>query len=357
MPVPTLDKIWQFSLNNRVFAANTNRTGGGDDFADDQRALFYGIKEALKAFVSGDWVVEGSSDSSNSNMTGTDEIGAPTQAEMRNGQKGSSNPHSWLVMSNANLGGNGLHVLWNHEGYNNNNGAAFDVYISEVGFGTANGGTDGSNTVRPTATDEELILDGNTVGIGGMWGSGSDTPSARDYVFHAMMSDDGECTRVFIYHNNSPLGCWIMDTVKNPVTGYTEAHVVAFSQISDSNSARTPVYAMYNEGTARVHGIRTGIGMVDIHLTTELFNNNPIGQQSNLTRTPNQVNSEFIASAIGVASETSGFIGRHGQLFDIWWGPEEMKEGSMYPGDDTRQLVQFGDLIVPWDGSTLPLTA
>jgi hypothetical protein len=51
--------------------------------------------------------------------------------------------------------------------------------------------------------------------------------------------------------------------------------------------------------------------------------------------------------AIGIASNTSTASGRHGVVYDLWWGINSYANGDTYPGDASRQFVQLGDLIVP----------
>ena len=57
---------------------------------------------------------------------------------------------------------------------------------------------------------------------------------------------------------------------------------------------------------------------------------------------------------IGLACNTSGFYGRHGRLADIYWGTEmpAMMAGYTYPSDGSKQWIQIGHMIFPWDGST-----
>ncbi len=356
MPLPVLAKTWQFSLNNRVFADSGGRTDN-EDFGNDQRNLFYGIKEAMKNFASNPWVTVGSSDFVASNMTGTDLITDPI-TDLRCSQIGLAQAHSWWVGEQVNVGGSGLSVLFNHECANGGDGGTFDVFISEVGFGVANGGTDGSITARPTATDEVQINSGNTFGIEGNWGSGDSATGGRNVMFNVMQSTDGECTRVVTLINNNPVGFWFFDTIQNPVVGWGEKFVCGVLQNGNSNSDRTPDYDVLNTGTARLRSIRTGLGGVRLYMTGEglTSNSDMIGEQTLLQRGVNQINQEFHLSPPGVASLQSGFRGRHGQMFDLWWAPELRPDGSAYPsGASPLQFVQFGDLIFPWDGATKPI--
>ena len=47
---------------------------------------------------------------------------------------------------------------------------------------------------------------------------------------------------------------------------------------------------------------------------------------------------------------------RLGSVYDLWYGSTAVGQGDTYPNDSTRQFVQFGHFIFPWNG-TAPQTA
>ena len=51
---------------------------------------------------------------------------------------------------------------------------------------------------------------------------------------------------------------------------------------------------------------------------------------------------------VGVAPMAGGFAG----IPDQWWGNVAVR-GQGFPGDASNQFVQIGDMITPWNRSTL----
>ncbi len=61
---------------------------------------------------------------------------------------------------------------------------------------------------------------------------------------------------------------------------------------------------------------------------------------------------------VGIASQTSPGRGRHGTIFDLWYGSSGVATGDDYPDTGTlHQFIQLGNLIVPWNSSSVPLIA
>ena len=72
----------------------------------------------------------------------------------------------------------------------------------------------------------------------------------------------------------------------------------------------------------------------------------------------NDFNNELVLAPIGLYSATPSNRGRHGQLFDIWWGPGQFQStpGIQFPGAVDRSFTQFGVIVVPWNGTTCLMT-
>lgn len=66
---------------------------------------------------------------------------------------------------------------------------------------------------------------------------------------------------------------------------------------------------------------------------------------------PNDLDGNYPMLAISLVCNASGFKGRHGSTFDLYFGNPATIDGDTYPNDSTRQFVQFGDFIWPWDSS------
>jgi hypothetical protein len=60
---------------------------------------------------------------------------------------------------------------------------------------------------------------------------------------------------------------------------------------------------------------------------------------------------------MGLWVELVGFRGRLGSPSDIWWGLSALSDGDQYPDvAPLRQFVQVGDIILPWNSSTVMST-
>ncbi len=67
----------------------------------------------------------------------------------------------------------------------------------------------------------------------------------------------------------------------------------------------------------------------------------------------NQLNNTWPVSEMGVASETSTFIGRMGTMFDLWWGEDTENSGRLYPQAGTKLYAKVVGMTFPWDGSSI----
>lgn len=45
--------------------------------------------------------------------------------------------------------------------------------------------------------------------------------------------------------------------------------------------------------------------------------------------------------------------GKYGNVYDLWYGLATAADGDTYPADASRQFVQVGAFVFPWDGSPL----
>lgn len=358
MTAPAHEKTWEFSVNNREVADGTTPVDNRD-FYGNVKSMLYNIKEAMigngsytdkdGAAIGGltvPWLVDQSSDQVTADFT--DNWGAPS--DLRSTTRGSAIAHSWIALTMQQLAGQQMHVLWNHEGFSGNDGAVMDCYIAvdDAPFG---GGT---ITARPSAGAAELILcEGNTSGLKHNFGAGQTIAhSGREFVWHFMQSSDGECCRILICHQGVPIAIWLFDTVKNPSAGWFTPFVAFMGQVADSNT--TPVMKMTTFYDAANVGTLNGFVPFGAHLTSSSWKNTA---QSRIYSHRNEVTKKYDWSQIGVSSGDSGFVGRHGILYDMFWGPVQPtgKQGGYYPDTGERQWIQFGDIVVPWNSTKVQL--
>jgi hypothetical protein len=317
MALPTLEKTWQFSVNQSV---------GGIAVDNDNADLLWKIQNALKNFVSGQWSVASSSDGSNfglSDFWQTDYTDITWAA--------GSVAHSWIVLTNSATNAQ-LCIDCNVAEAGSETG---QVYFSPGG-GYATTGL--ATTDRPTPPADEVLI---TAGPG--YG-GSD--GAWNGKVHVMMSSDGEATRIAVCESNGCVALWLLDAARNPITGWTNANIGCAAGRSSSGVSDYSTYANLNAATKLKSYITTSF---DLYLTSEGYGSGMVGNSPSGTVADSQTGS-WPMLPIGLASETAAHVGRKGGLYDIWWGSVTRNTGDSYPNDTSYQFVQFGDIILPWSG-------
>jgi hypothetical protein len=333
MALPTLEKTWQYTVNQLSITTGTA--------LGDARKITRAIKDALLALASNPYTVIGSSDSVTSNMSGTDLWDSDTDLVYA---AANGTAHSWIVLEQDAINAS-TQILISLVGNTNTNGAFASIYLSpSVGFGTANGGTDGSNVNRPTATDEILI---NVPTNGYLTGSTSTAGRAGDWVYHFMTSPDGQCTRILIRQPGTAFTAFfVLDKPRTPVSSWTSPVVSMWHSNTTNATAYADLLVL-----AKLKG-RANAASMDLFITSEGWANLAGGQ--NLTGI-NEIQSEWELFQAGLASATVGNRGRHGSLFDLYWCSSSLTEGDSFPSDGTRQFTSVGDLVVPWNGTVMRL--
>ena len=318
--LPTLEKTWQHTVNTTVAC-------------DGSSHLLLAMKNALKSFGTLPWTVWGSCRGvvgGYGNNDGVDRWANSTNVVM--GIPGSL--HSWFVLTQNGLG-TGAAVCLEY-----NWGGLQSGYAGIIFFPTGVG-TNGTEYYRPTATNEIALFNP------GLWGGVNGAFTAQ---VHALQSTDGQCTRFIVCRSNVAAAMYIFDKPKNPVAAWTLPQV-AMGVGTDTNSDR-PTYATLNNA-ATAKG-RIGSVASTFYMTSEGWGSSNLGQQITF---PDDDTAEYPLSPIYVASETLGVRGaQKGALYDIWWGSTTPQTGETYPADGSNTFAQFGDLVVPWNGS-IPLIA
>lgn len=344
MATPTVDKTWEFG----TAGANVNQAvGGSGTLAYDNADFMYKIKESLKSVgLTTPWSVWGSCDGSGGgsgvgfgNNDGVDRWvtdGPPnTYAKVKWAAAGSN--HSWIVLEQAGLGGAQFCIDLS----NATSSSATVVWSPGSGFGTpGSGGTgsDGTATARPIAGDEIVLISNTT------WGGSS----AAFYTkgLHVLVSSDGQCTRIILCRSNVCTGLWVFDKAKNPIAAWTSPYFAGAVGVSAATEVAS--YANWND-TARC-STKYGATTVTNYMTSLSYAGAAVGE--NLTM-PDDQNIEWIMSPINLASLTATHRGpRKGTVYDLWWGSTGVQIGKTYPDDATMLFVQFGNLILPWNGTS-----
>jgi len=320
MSLPVLEKAYEFDVNQAV--------GGTGTVDPDNRDCFFKIKQSLIGLPSGNWIVSASSDSAVADLAdnwadaATDLVYAVPPAV-----------HSWIVLTNT---ANGAQLCIDCNVAFTSSELAGVFYSPGGNYVLAGLVT----TARPAAADEVKLND-DTVGTN--WGGSTLTWNGR---LHVIGSTDGQVTRVIICRGGFAVALWSIESVRQPVAGWGDPIAGCVSGTALSQDQLTYVN-FWNAAKYRGYAASAFYAF----LTCEGYSGSLLPVK--ITTADSQSGGWFMAPA-GLASETALNVGRKGSLYDFYWGSTSRITGDTYPADGSYQFAQFGDLIVPWNG-TLPV--
>jgi len=345
--LPSVVKTWQFDENVLV--------GAGSE-TDTNRTQMLAMKDAMVGFATSGWTVIGSSDSVASGMDATDRWSVI--GDVVAGDPG--NAHSWIVLEQPGIQfagkTNPLQLLMTMNGAvsgPNHIARSFVISVGD-GFGTANGGTDGSTTTDPTATDQWAPQWRSTFISGGTHGA------ARQTV---MQSTDGKITRVIIGDTNVGERWWSIETPIMPA-GLTWATPVVFMSKGGGDFAAVN---QWNNTVNDIGGANTGVRFVtDVPGVAGLGTLDPAGYaRQGLARLATTYKgavewvrdpSGEIVHAVGggfgmspavVWSEDGGLQGDWGELVDFQFIGETTNPQDSLPSGGQKTWWCLGDIIIP----------
>jgi len=353
MSLPTLSKTWQFAVNQSQAAQGSSQSC--------QRLLIYNLIQSLignaptytnslgaSITPTHMWQVRGSSNGTSASLLalsasgpGTNYITSPSNLIGNN----NGSAHSWIVLRQTGLGGTYSEILITcNSAYSSYDLSYISVYVTP-----SQGFTGGSNTTDPTLpSDCVAILNTNNYGNDG---------TNRSYTLHVMTSSDGQCTRAIFCYGSDITGYMFVENAQSPISGWSAPNIFgSFKGTMGTNlTTRSNYYnsisaLAYINGTASLMYFtgETCIG-ISPYLITDVYTG------------PNALSGNYPMLPIGVYSygyynNYSGSKGRYGTMYDLWWGSSANATGTVYPGTTSADFSQFGELILPWNGSTPSIT-
>ena len=345
--VPEILKTWEWDPNHIIQADATIVSAT----QQDRQNLMFQIKESLTNGISSNftvpWTVHQSSDGTTADATDNWDVAADLVWGTDSSDPNTST-RSWIVLHNSALG---VYLTLDLTGTSTERGSEIDAWISSFAPNI-----DGTTTSRPTAGGAELQVADRTVSNWGAWEGNASNSSARAYILHVMMSDDGEETRVIINTSSTCTALWVIGKHQGPLVAPTHDWFICLTpKDRDGQSAPTVVnwneddnadfrwFAMKNDGgfvDARIRASRTDPG---VDAWGDLY-----GNAANAYDGRRSIQ-EFV-----LESETAGWSMTMGRVADMWWGPILAgSNGKTWP--DTREFIQAGEVLLPWDGSTIPI--
>lgn len=308
MALPTLEKSWQFNVNQNLVSTGT--------VATDNANILYAIKNSLVTFADAPWTVVLSSDGATS---GASDKWTDASKVIHSGAN-----YSWIVLKQTG-------ILSNYQLLLTCSSSTSSIAIKQspaVGF------SGGSTTTDPTAADSVTLL------AVGTWM----LSTAATVKLHVLQTTTGSQTWVLACSAGVLKAAGGFGAISNPVTGMTHP-AWGYWKVN------TPLTMQYFADTtnANVFGRDNATNMT-MYMTVEGSRNNNIPDE---LAGINQVSNQYPILGMGIYSKTATKLGRHGRIADAWFGTTGIPDGSTYPNDSTRQFVQFNNVILPWNG-TIP---
>lgn len=326
MPLPTLAKTWEFDVNIAAASSTADETDCDETLLAMKNALTNG-----GAFTA-PWSVVSSSNGTVANSSDN----WSTVADIVHNTAG--NAHSWIVLE-APVGD--IQICIN-TGWSSSLPERMEVVWSPTA-----GFTGGTTTNRPTATDEQ-ILSAATANI-------FPTTTFNSTV-HCLISSDGEETRLFVMIGGATYIALITSELANTPTGFTDPSFIYYGGTGGGDMLK--IAALWNNGAPRMNdggaftvrfsgeGVMTGANAN----TFDLFSSYPVD---------NAYSAEWHMGPIGIwGISGQPQAGKLGDIPDLWWGQEAVNTGDQYPSSGTLyQFAQLGDLVIPWDSSSVIATS
>jgi len=342
--LPTLQKSWQFSVNRTIAKVGTNWTATTAD-------LLFQIKDALTGFGSSPWTVAYSCDGTTAGTAGdgVDRWASNADVVVSNAL---TTAHSWMVLKQTGAGAGDVQILLNASPTSGGNLAYGLVFMLTISFGA--GFTGGTKTSRPTASDESVLVDSR--GYPGVGGAAYGDP--RQCFLHCMQSTDGENTRFIVMSESTAIWLLCVETptprglsISDPVLAISGCTIIGTSWPQAGWTAQTLCTVANAVVKMPIAGTK-----YDMWCTMEGDASGLMHNRVNVGANANDLTSEWPMFPIGFACATTGARGIIGSVKDMWFGSSGVPNGDTYDAS-SLSFAQFGQVIVPWDGTSVPVIA
>lgn len=328
MALPTVQKTWQISANNRLTSDTMNNMW---------RKMMRAIKNVLIGFPTNAPQVVACSDSTvvADYWDGVDRWDSDTDIVWAL----AGNPHSWIVLER--IDGAQIVLDCNETSWNQ----AF------VGFSPGGLYTGGDNTTRPTATDECNSTQWSQTGIAtDYWCFAYTSNYDGDAVIHGWCSTDGLIQRIAIFRDGYNLGLWRFEVMQDAPTGLLKP-IFASLRI---NTSSPPSFAGDITTPSAMHDHQQGqfyANSLIANIYTSTFDD-PEWPSNDYGQTPNQIDGTLPLTELSLVSSTVGARGWKGSCIDVWLTSYvSVQNGATFPANPlTRNFVCVGALVLPWTG-------
>jgi hypothetical protein len=337
MALPVLDKTWFDDLNIEL------RTLGFGNAQQDQRELMWQIKNAL-VNLPVPWTVEYSCDGVTAGTPGDNIDRWTDRSDVSFGNAGvdGTSGVSWIVLKQSSILANFQLMIkcdseWSLQ--------ATDAEITVSPAAGYTGGTT-SDASPPTATDQVVVLT-----EGAEWSyQSAGASTVYDYSMNVWQSSDGQCNRIFFRNltNGSEFLQIRFEVPKNPIPEWTNPFIAmwlrdtgnAFDFGSNNDAANLKAYTPTGGG-----------GTMTFYSSCEGIVS---AMNPQFTTGKNDLSGDYEFYPMGLHSRTLNSVGRHGEVFDLWYVPTLMVGGMTVPltPSETKEFQVFGDMLIVNDGTS-----
>lgn len=319
---PAKQKTWEIVPNLH------NGYDVSDSTGSSKREVLL-IKNTLTGFVNHSWIVESSCDAAVAGNNDQVDRWIDT-GDLTNNWAGSA--HSWAVLKDPISGQQLCFDYAVHPGAPYN---AVIVWSPAVGFGTVNGGADGTITARPTATDEIVMVNGTNFG--------SSVNGQKPAAVHAWRSTDGECTRLVFMVAGTVRAFWAFETPRSPISVWSPAVLAVVKQVTANDATSYALHVTTPAWQFRQDAVAAGA----MYLST--LGRPALAGQGVVGRFPHGANGELGMWPIGLISKSTSVRGAWGLVYDLYFGPDNSLPGTMIRDSAGFQWAYVPDMWLPWD--------
>ncbi len=332
MALPTKLKTWQYAnnLNPSLYGTDKKSATGA----------FILAKDALKAFSLNPWTCVGSSDGTTAALDAVDRLVDDTDFVTSG---------TWIVLQQDAVSATAqLCFYWNSS----------DFKQVTVVYSPVDGFTGGTTGARPTATDEQsfglidLFWQTNTNGYG------------FENRTHVQMSTDGKCTRIFFCCSKEVRSWILIDVPLETPTGWTDPSI-AICMGNTGSTVPQENLSFYRWNNAAYIKARGPIGDMPMFMSTD-NGLSTTGTDSvsmlgyDYWPGPAELSpDDFPFASIGILHRfnegTVGQRGWHGYIADMWATTRGVSNGNSFPGDGSKDWINFGNFAFPWDGGDIEI--
>lgn len=337
---PSVANTWRTATVFNALHANSAQ--------DDSKDFVWQFTTQMISFG---WTVKGSSDSVTGALDGVNRL--VTFANwIRPGI--TAGPFSWLCLQN----GSGAEVIFAID----TDSTGFVNWT--IRFAPGGGYTGGSTTSTPTAATDYAPTDASRATIGSPFNGGSTgIGGIHRMVARVQVTSDVKHTRILCMFNGVLFCMMGWEPATRPVTGWANPNFTIWDPGGDNPAAPTTPIAYESQWRSpfKLFPVLTSFAMTQMPLFTEIEGTNLAANESSVEVFPNVNALSGLYEIPGPPAlvnydsySTSGQMGRHASMIDIYPIPYGKALGSSWPpGSSDNKFNVFGNFILPGDGNAV----